>query len=367
MGAQTTDSTNTAVPPVKTASPASSQPDDPLLREDPKEVWDKLQLSFLQLDAPGEWRTNRPPRDVLTKWRINKARMAVQMADQSRDYYQRYPDVPEAVLARESEYNLLEIAVNSGNTNLLDRLTVLDQRKLADPSLSRSNRFDLMVHIVQRNADCHEAEGVPAVMAHLETGSRDLLKAFPDNPESWQFLVTVADQEQDPEKARRLVNEILAGNASESLKLSTRRIQGRLDHLNKPIPFHGVGLDGRPIDLTRMKGKVVMFHFWDTDCGYCLDELNEIKSVYEKFHPRGFEIISISFNPDRDSLVQFLARHPLAWPQYLAGPDWDATHGRDFDVQAMPSLWLVDGRGNLRDLNARENLASSIEKLLNEK
>jgi thiol-disulfide isomerase/thioredoxin len=333
---------------------------------DPGQTWSDLQRSFPALDPPPMWHTNRPAPSDLANWKISRAHLAAQLADQCRDYYSGFPDRREAALAREAEYNLIEIAVNSGNTNLLERLMALDHKKLSDPSLTSEQRFDIMVHSVQRNADCHEAEGIPVVMGWLERGSRQLLAAFPDNPEAWQFLVTVADQEQDPAKARRLAQEIISSKAAGNLKMSAGRILRRLDHLGKPIPLQGVGLNGERIDLARMKGNVVLLHFWDTDCGYCLEELPEIQSAYDRFHTNGLEIIGVNFDPYKTNLVHFLARHPIGWPQYLAGAAGSGIHGNDFDVPAIPTLWLVDRRGNLCDLNARENLSGKIERLLRE-
>jgi thiol-disulfide isomerase/thioredoxin len=350
------------------ASAPFSFANDPLFQSDenPKQTWDALQQSFLQLDPPKSWFTNHPSAQVMADWKKRKAQMALLMADQSRDFYLRYPNVPQAARAHDAEYNLLEIVVNSGDMRLLSRLTALDKQKLADPLLTEDDRFALKAHIIERNANLHEAEGVPVVMAHLESGSRELLKEFPDNPHAWQFLVTVADQEQDPKKSRLLAREILTSNAAEPSKEFARRILGRLDHLGKPIPFQGVALDGRPINLSKMKGKIVMFHFWETDCGYCVEELADIKDIYEKFHSQGLEIISISFDHDKDRLAQSLEQSPMPWPQYFAGTDWNVIHGRDFDIQGIPTVWLVDRRGNLCDLNARENLTSKVEQLLKE-
>lgn len=333
---------------------------------DSAQIWKDLQQSFLQIDPPKSWLTNHPSEKAMADWKVRKAQIALQLADQARDYYRAFPDVPQAKRARESEYNLLEIVVASGNTNSLPRLTNLDNQKLA-AARTPADRFAIRAHVVKRDADWHMAEGVPAVMSYLETGSRELIKEFPENPDAWQFLVSVADQEQDLQKSRKLAQEILASNASEGLKSSARRIIGRLDHVGKPFPFRGVGLDGRPVDLADLKGRVVLLHFWETGCGYCVHELADVKAAYEKLHGKGLDVISFSFDSDRKALDRFLAMQPMPWPQIHAGPDWRAQHGNDFDVQAIPTVWLVDRHGNLRDLNARENLMADVEQLLNEK
>src|SRR5581483_10765751 len=98
--------------------------------------------------------------------------------------------------------------------------------------------------------------------------------------------------------------------------------------------------------LAKLKGRVVLLHFWDTGCGYCVDELPRLKSLYEKLHAKGFEIIGVSFDPTKESLTNFLSQEKLPWPEYLAGDSWDATFGKQFDVPALPTLWLVDKKGN---------------------
>jgi hypothetical protein len=56
----------------------------------------------------------------------------------------------------------------------------------------------------------------------------------------------------------------------------------------------------------------------------------------------------------------------MPWPQYFDGKQWDNDFGRQFGIQSIPTMWLVDKTGNLRDLNAREDLAEKVTKLLAE-
>ena len=40
--------------------------------------------------------------------------------------------------------------------------------------------------------------------------------------------------------------------------------------------------------------------------------------------------------------------------------------GTEFGIDSIPTMWLVDRKGNLRDIEAREDLAGKVEKLLAE-
>ena len=56
----------------------------------------------------------------------------------------------------------------------------------------------------------------------------------------------------------------------------------------------------------------------------------------------------------------------MEWLQHFEENPDSGGFGEQFDIAAIPAMWLIDKKGNLRDLNARENLAGKVEKLLAE-
>ena len=114
-------------------------------------------------------------------------------------------------------------------------------------------------------------------------------------------------------------------------------------------------------------GKVVLIDFWATGCGPCVREVPTVVATYEKLHPKGFEIVGISFDEEKDALEQFVKRKQMPWPQYFDGEGWGNKFGKEYGITGIPAMWLVDKKGNLRDLNAREDLAGKVEKMLAEK
>ena len=63
--------------------------------------------------------------------------------------------------------------------------------------------------------------------------------------------------------------------------------------------------------------------FWATWCGPCVAEMPNVKNVYSKFHPQGFEIVGISLDQSRDRLDQYVKSNQIAWPQYFDGKWWN--------------------------------------------
>ncbi len=113
----------------------------------------------------------------------------------------------------------------------------------------------------------------------------------------------------------------------------------------KPLDLKFKAVDGREVDLTQMRGKVVLVDFWATWCPLCVAELPDELAAYQKFHEKGFEIVGISLDQDLTKLEAFTKEKQMNWPQYFDGKFWENDLASRFGVRALPAMWLVDKKG----------------------
>ncbi len=102
-------------------------------------------------------------------------------------------------------------------------------------------------------------------------------------------------------------------------------------------------IDGKEFKLEDYKGKLVLVDFWATWCPPCKAELPHLKEVYEKYHKKGLEIVSISAE-DAGVIKPFAKANKMDWI-HISDPPKDLL--RKYYVQSYPSPFLIGPDGKL--------------------
>jgi thiol-disulfide isomerase/thioredoxin len=203
----------------------------------------------------------------------------------------------------------------------------------------------------------------------LEKSVRTLQKEFTNSTEVVGLLLAVAQgrlAQGQTEQARALAVEVADAIKDPDIQEAAQALLKSIQRIGKPLAIKFKAIDGREVDLAALRGKVVLIDFWATWCGPCMAEMPKVKALHEKLNPKGFEIIGISLDQDRKALDRVIARDKIPWPQHLETAPGAEKFTDAFGIESIPTLWLVDKKGNLRDVNGIEDLEGKVAKLLAE-
>jgi thiol-disulfide isomerase/thioredoxin len=184
-----------------------------------------------------------------------------------------------------------------------------------------------------------------------------------------QLRLPDADEETLGPELRRIVDQY-AGDETAYRVISTQFGNDAV-RLLWPIQLDLPDIDQKLVALDEYKGKALLIDFWATWCRPCRAELPNLLEVYEQYHLKGLEIVSISLDYADDTSPEdyraWIDEHGMNWRHTYDGEGWDTEIVSRYYVSSIPAPFLVGPDGSLvawgEDCRG-ENLTASVEKAL---
>ncbi len=124
---------------------------------------------------------------------------------------------------------------------------------------------------------------------------------------------------------------------------------------------------GDTIRLSSIKGKYVLVDFWASWCTPCREENPNLVKLYKKYKSKGFEIFQVSLDKTKAAWVKAIKDDGLTWIQVSDLKYWDSPIAKVYNVESIPSSFLMDKDGTIMSKNLRgEALQERLVTLLGE-
>lgn len=134
----------------------------------------------------------------------------------------------------------------------------------------------------------------------------------------------------------------------------------------KATNFSQATPDGKMVKLSDFKGSYVLVDFWASWCRPCRMENPNVVAAYNKFKDKGFTVLGVSMDSNKEPWVQAIKQDNLTWTQVSDLKGWGNEVGKLYNVQGIPQNFLIDKEGkiiakDLRGAALEEKLAEILK------
>jgi len=205
------------------------------------------------------------------------------------------------------------------------------------------------------------------------------VKFAENNPKALISALIVDSMLNDPAADLARAKKIFASFDAELKKYKPgKSIQSKLDKLAKPVAavssaevgtvapeFSAPNPAGKSVSLKESLGKVTIVDFWASWCNPCRLENPNVVALYNEFHAKGLNIISVSLDKDAAKWKEAIAKDKLSWTQVSNLKDFEDPIALAYGVNSIPSVFVLDAKGTIvaKDLRGAE-LKAKIAALL---
>ena len=278
------------------------------------------------------------------------------------------------------------------STAFANEKSILDEVKKLTGQKKYSKAIELLNNEISKHEPTAKLLGVKTGILlksdRYDEAYKTAIKSYNINPRKspWRCMdiVSICLKLKDNEKAFKWLDTaveqgLLSYSALYEKEYEPLRKDKRFDSIIKKIKtvigigkpakdFSTILISGGKISLSSLKGKVVLIDFWATWCPPCVKGIPHLKELYKKYKNKNFEIIGISLDKKKDLVEQYISKEQIKWKMIYSGKAWTDDIARLYKVNLIPSYWVIDKDGILRDfgihLRDEHKLKQAIEKLL---
>jgi thiol-disulfide isomerase/thioredoxin len=126
--------------------------------------------------------------------------------------------------------------------------------------------------------------------------------------------------------------------------------------------FFATTTTGEKFSNQSIKGKVVLFEFWTTWCGFCAEEADFVDQIAKEFSGKGLIVLAVNVGESKKTVKEYLDQHPRTIPIVLME---DTNLAAMYQATVYPIYVVVDRDGNVAGTQRGAGGERSLRRLLN--
>lgn len=136
---------------------------------------------------------------------------------------------------------------------------------------------------------------------------------------------------------------------------------------SKAHDFTAKLMEGEKFKLSRSVSRYELIVFWSVWCPHCVETLPKIRSIFEEFRHKGFDVVAVNIDEEQEPWKEFTSNNSLQWHNTQVPFSSNSPIPEHYNVDGTPKMFLVDN--SLRILSrptSAAQLHATLRKLYGE-
>ena len=212
---------------------------------------------------------------------------------------------------------------------------------------ARNERDEEKAEQIRQQIETQTMEAVTAIKNNINGMGNSIAALFAANyifsDENYPFLDSLAKKFQ-VERPNSIYTKEFVARTTEMGKLA----------IGSMAPdFSLPDVNGQMVSLSSFKGQYLLVDFWAKWCRPCRMENPNIVSAYNKYHDKGFDILGVSLDKNKEDWVQAIQDDGLTWNHVSDLKYWGSEVVPLYNIRGIPFAVLLDPEGRIIAKNLR--------------
>lgn len=249
-------------------------------------------------------------------------------------------------------------------------MTQMKQSLLRDMQVAQQQTDGVMVNMVK--------EKIEKIDLDFITNKKEIIESHPEKMVAIMALsdlinAKVLNIDESENYFNSLSGDIKTSSVGSSInkyiaQLKSQRIASGLASVgNKAPDFSAKTPEGKELALSETLGKYTIIDFWASWCRPCRMENPNVVNVYNQYHDKGLNIISVSLDrPGQEARwKKAIIDDQMDWYHVSNLQFWQDPIPRSYGVRSIPATFLLDENGVIIAKNLRgAALGAKMKELL---